>query len=81
MNICNGAYTSSILTRLTYVQETERNMKYLILHFLNVPAVKHIEIFIAAYAVALHLIFILIFVLYLKEEMYDFIYVVCIYKT
>lgn len=63
------------------MQETERNVKYLILHFLNVLAVKHIEIFIAAYVVALHLIVILIFVMYLKEEMYDFIYIVCIYKT
>lgn len=41
---------------------------YLILHFLNFLTVKHIEIFIAANVVALHLTVILIFVMCLTKE-------------
>lgn len=42
-------------------------MIHLILHFFNFLAVEHVEIFIASNVVALHLIFILIFVMCLKE--------------
>lgn len=43
-------------------------MIYLTLHFLNFLAVKHIEVFIAANVVTLHLIVILIFVMILKKN-------------
>lgn len=41
---------------------------YLILHFLNLLAVEHVEIFVAADVVALHLILILLLVMCLKTK-------------
>lgn len=46
----------------------ERKIIYLVLHFLNFLAVKHIDVFIAANVVALHLIVILSFVTCLKKR-------------
>lgn len=43
-------------------------MTYLVLHFLNFLAVKHIEILIASNVVALHLIVILFCVMCLKTK-------------
>lgn len=55
----------------------EREIIYLILHFLNFLAVKHINVFIAANVVALHLIIILIFVTCLKKRHWN----TCIYSN
>lgn len=41
---------------------------HLILHFLNLLAVKHVEIFIAADVVTLHLIVILVLVMCLQKK-------------
>lgn len=42
------------------------NCIYLLFHFFHFLTVKHVEVFIAANIVTLHLIFILSFVTYLK---------------
>lgn len=60
---------SDIVTyREGWMNECEGKCKvtYLILHFLNLLAVKHVEIFVAADVVALHLTVILLLVLCLK---------------
>lgn len=50
------------------MQKHGKEISYITLHFFNFLAVKHVKIFIASNVVALHLIFILIFIMCLRTK-------------